>query len=482
MCHNIGVTLSEIDISGAIKRAKEITASDKKLSSSVRAVIELLVLIVELLVLRRNVNSRNSSTPPSQDPHRERGRKVRGERKRKPGGQPGHKGGTISRIENPDKVELLSVDRRKLPRGHEYKRVQDDVRQVIDIEIKRKVTEYRAEVLEDERGRQYRAEFPQGVTRPVQYGASVKAEAVYLSVYQLLPNHRVQDFFRDQAGIELSVGTLQNFRREAYERLEQFEKVARNNLREATIAHFDETGININGKLAWLHSASNDEWTLYGAHEQRGREGIDALGVLPYFSGIACHDHWKAYFNYTECLHVLCNSHHTRELTGIIENEGHRWAQEMRDLLQRIYAAVEKANGRLSSRSQAAFRKQYRQIIARGKRECPAAPKISGKRGRTKQSKPRNLLDRLEEFEDETLRFITNPIIPFTNNLAERDIRMTKLQQKISGCFKSLQTAQVFFRARSFLSTSVKRGLSATEALTGLFNGKIPEFIQPQAP
>jgi transposase len=470
------VTLSEIDVKGAIKRAKEMAASDKQLPSSVRSVIELLVLIVELLLVRLNVNSRNSSTPPSQDSHRKRGRTVRAERKRKPGGQPGHKGETIARIKDPDKVELLSVDRRMLPRGHQYRKVEEDVRQVIDIEIKRKVTEYRAEVLEDERGRQYRAAFPEGVTRPVQYGASVKTEAVYMSVYQLLPNHRVQDFFRDQAGIELSVGTLQNFRREAYERLEEFERTARNNLREATIVHFDETGININGKLSWLHSASNNEWTLYSPHEQRGKEGIDALGVLPYFSGIACHDHWKAYFNYKNCIHVLCNSHHTRELTGVIENEGHRWAQEMRDLLERIYIAVEKANGQLTSRSQAAFRKQYREILGRGKKECPAAPKISGKRGRTKQSKARNLLDRLEEFEDETLRFITSPIVPFTNNLAERDIRMTKLQQKISGCFKSLQTAQIFCRTRSFISTSVKRGLSATESLSALFSGTIPDF------
>jgi transposase len=457
-------------------------ASDKELASSVRSLIELLVLIVELLLNRLNVTSRNSSTPPSQDPHRERGRRVRAERKRKIGGQPGHKGETIARVENPDKVELLSVDRRRLPRGQDYRRVEDEVRQVIDIEIKRKVTEYRAEVLEDARGRRYRAEFPQGVSRPVQYGASVKMEAVYMSVYQLLPCQRVQDFFRDQAGIELSTGTLQNFRREAYARLEEFERIARINLQEATIAHFDETGININGKLAWLHSASNDQWTLYGAHGQRGKEGIDALGVLPYFSGIACHDHWKAYFNYKSCMHVLCNSHHTRELTGIIENEGHRWAQEMRDLLEQIYIAVKKANGQLSPRSQAAFRKQYREILARGKKECPVAPKISGKRGRTKQSKARNLLDRLDEFEDETLRFITNPIIPFTNNLAERDIRMTKLQQKISGCFKSLATAQIFCRTRSFLSTCIKRRLSATETLKGLFEGTLPDFVQPRAP
>jgi transposase len=305
----------------------------------------------------------------------------------------------------------------------------------------------------------------------------VKAEAVYLSVYQLLPSHRVQEFFRDQAGIELSVGTLHNFRQEAYERLQPFEEAAREHLQQAPIAHFDETGINIAGKLAWLHSASNHEWTLYGAHHQRGQEGIESLGVLPHFSGIACHDHWKPYFQY-DCVHVLCNAHHTRELNGVIENEGHSWADDMKRLLERTHAAVCKAGGNLSARSQSAFRAHYRRIIAKGEKECPKAKPIPNKRGRTKQSKARNLLDRLRDFEDETLRFITNPLVPFTNNRAERDIRMTKLQQKISGCFKSLETAQMFCRTRAFLSTCLKRKISATNALNALFNGALPDLVQ----
>lgn len=474
------MTLSEIDIGGALKRAKEMVASEKTVSATVRPVIELLVLIVELLVGRLNVNSRNSSVPPSQDPHRSRGRVARAEKqkKRKPGGQPGHRGETLTAVANPDLVEPLSIDRRTLPRGHEYRRVDDEVRQVIDIVIKRKVTEYRAEVLEDERGRRYRAEFPAGVSRPVQYGASVKAEAVYLSVYQLLPSHRVQEFFRDQAGIELSVGTLQNFRQEAYERLQPFEEVARANLQAAPIAHFDETGINIAGKLAWLHSASNHEWTLYGAHHKRGQEGIESLGIFPHFSGIACHDHWKPYFQY-DCIHVLCNAHHTRELNGVIENEGHTWADDMKRLLERTQAAVRKAGGALSARSQSAFSAHYRRIIAKGEKECPKAEPIPNKRGRTKQSKARNLLDRLRDFQDETLRFITNPLVPFTNNQAERDVRMTKLQQKISGCFKSIETAQIFCRTRGFLSTCIKRAISATDALKALFTGKLPDFVHP---
>lgn len=471
------VTLSEVDVSGALARAKAMAASDRSLPSSVRSVLELLVLIIELLLRRGNISSRNSSVPPSQDPYRKRGkcRVVSGERKRKPGGQSGHKGETIERVANPDQVEELAIDRRTLPRDHDYKRIEDEVRQVINISITRRVTEYRAEVVEDEHGRQYRAEFPEGVTRPVQYGATVKAEAVYLSGYQLLPLNRVQEFFRDQSGIELSGGTLHNFKKEAYERLAEFEKIARHELRIAPIGHFDETGVNIAGKLAWMHSASNGLWTLYGVHAKRGKEGIDALGVLPSFSGIACHDHWNPYFQY-ECLHALCNAHHTRELNGVIENEGHTWANDMKRLMERIHAAVAAAGGALSSKAQAAYRRHYREILDRGEKECPRNKSDPHRRGRTRQSKPTNLLDRLRDYEEETLRFISNPIVPFSNNQAERDIRMTKLQQKTSGCFRSIEGAAIFARIRSYLSTCQKHGLAATAALATLFDGKLPRF------
>ena len=483
MCHKRRVTLSDADINGALQRAKELASGDKALSASVRAVLGLLVLIIELLLQRVKVNSHNSSVPPSQDPYRKaRGRKVAGAvKRRKPGGQAGHKGETIERIANPDQIEVLTIDRRTLPRGHEYTRVDDEVRQVINLSITRNVTEYRAEVVEDENGKQYRAEFPAGIIRPVQYGASVKAEAVYLSSYQLLPLNRVHDFFRDQAGIEISEGTLHNFRQDAYQRLEKFEEIARRRLIGAPIAHFDETGVNIAGKLAWLHSASSDKWTLYGVHGKRGQEGIDSLGVLPLFSGIACHDHWKPYFSY-DCIHALCNAHHARELNGVIDNEGYAWAHKMKKLIERIHAAVNEAGGSLTPRAQNAFRKQYREILAKGEKECPSNKGIPHRRGRTKQSKPRNLLDRLRNFEDETLRFITSPIVPFSNNQAERDIRMTKLQQKTSGCFRPVQGAEIFARVRSYLSTCIKHGIPATGALTSLFNDTLPDFFHESDP
>ena len=477
-------TLSGLDVSGTLQRAKAMAASDESLPATVRTLLELLVVIIELLMRRVGMNSSNSNVPPSQDRYwRRRGPKgkVTAAQRRKPGGQSGHKGDTIKPVSNPDQIEHLTIDRRTLPRGHEYMPVDDEVRQVIDILVTRVVTEYRAEVLEDENGKQYVAAFPDGVTRPVQYGASVKAQAVYLSAYQLLPFNRVQDFFRDQAGLEISTGTIHNFRREAYKRLEDFERIARSYLIAAPVAHFDETGINIGGKLSWLHSASDAEWTLYGAHANRGREGIDALGVLPEFSGIACHDHWKPYFAY-DCIHALCNAHHEREINGVIENEGHAWARRMQNLIERIYVAVNEAGGVLSANTQTALRKEYRRILAQGEKECPSSQAIPGRRGRVKQTKARNLLERLRDFEDETLRFITNPIVPFTNNQAERDVRMTKLQQKVSGCFRSLDGARIFARVRGYISTCIKHGMSATDALTTLFNGTLPDFARKASP
>jgi transposase len=297
-----------------------------------------------------------------------------------------------------------------------------------------------------------------------------------MSAYQLIPLKRVQEYFRDRAQIELSTGTIHNMRKSCYEKLEQFETLARNNLSQANIVHFDETGVNVNGKNYWLHNASNDQWTLHIVHKRRGTEGIEALGVLPSFEGIACHDHWKPYFQYKHCLHVLCNAHHQRELDGAAENEQQAWATAMKQLLERINTAVNNANGNLPKAKQSAFRREYRKIIAQGLLECPQAIKEEGKRGKAKQTKSRNLLERLRDYEKETLRFITNPIVPYTNNQAERDVRMAKVHQKISGCFRSIEGAQIHCRIRSFISTAVKQGLTPSQALSQLFSNAPPEF------
>jgi transposase len=472
------MTVGKIDITKALKNVKTLMEQDKSASPQLRAMMELLVVIINLLLGKLGLNSKNSSTPPSKDPKRPRGskRKTKGE-KRKPGGQFGHKGTNLQKVATPDRVETIEIDRRTIPAG-KYTPIGFESRQVINIKISSEVTEYRAEILQDENGNQFVAEFPTGVTRPVQYGESVKAQAVYMSQQQLLPYDRIRDYFADQCRIPLSAGSVFNFNKEAYSLLETFENITKRQMIIQGLLNADETGINVNGKLIWLHSAGNDQWTLFYPHEKRGSEAMIAMGVLQHFRGVLCHDHWKPYFQF-KCLHALCNAHHLRELERALEQDHQKWAKDMQELLLEINEAVDKANGFLPDEAAGEFRNRYRNILAVGDCECPQPnPTLSkGKRGRVARSKSRNLLERLRDFEVETLRFMTDKLVPFTNNQSENDIRMTKVQQKISGCFRSLDGAKIFCRIRSYLSTCRKQGVAPTEALSLLFAGKLPDFI-----
>ena len=468
------MTVENIDVSGTLERVKKQLEEDREISETTRSLIEVLVLIVTLLVNRLGLNSRNSSKPPSADLNR---KKVpRNGNKKAQGGQKGHKGSTLVKVDDPDIIEELSIDQRTLPKG-EYKKAGYETRQVFDIQISRTVTEYRAEVLEDETGNRFVAEFPAGITQSAQYGAGVKAHAVYMSQFQLLPYGRITDYFAEQMGFPLSSGTLFNFNQCAYDSLEGFEALAKQKLIDSTRAHADETGMNVGGKRLWLHCFSNDQWTMLFPHEKRGSDAMEALGILPNFGGTLCHDHWKPYYKY-DCDHALCNAHHIRELTCAFEQYGQQWAMAMQDLLEEINVKTIAAGGALNPQQQEAYRLKYRTLITEADAECPPPKdeRKKGQRGRIKKSKPRNLLERLRDYEADTLRFMTSGEIPFTNNQGERDIRMTKVQQKISGCFRSMNGAQIFCRVRSYLSTCKKHGISATTALALLFEGKLPDF------
>nr|WP_268245056.1 IS66 family transposase [Saccharospirillum salsuginis] len=288
---------------------------------------------------KSGMNSRNSSIPPSQDQNRPRARKSSA--KRKAGGQPGRKGITLSTVDNPDQIDTLKLDRRTLPRGN-WRVVGHECRQVIDLKIHRHVIEYRAQILKNEHGQRRVAEFPDGVTRPVQYGSTVKAHAVYLSMFQLLPYERIQSMFTDQYGIPLSAGSLVNFNRDACSRLAPFEGLAREWLTAEPLLHADETGLNVDGKRQWLHVLSAPKCTLFSLSPKRGTEAMNAMGVLPVYKRTLVHDHWKPYYTYA-CLHALCNAHHLRELTYAHEEDGQRWAKNMHTLLLELRDAVERA-------------------------------------------------------------------------------------------------------------------------------------------
>jgi len=456
--------------------------AEKDLSPAVKAMMTMLLLIVRLLMNQLGINSSNSSIPPSKDQNRKRGSKKPGGAK-KPGGQPGHVGSRLNPVPNPDAIEYLKLDKRSLPREHVYTEAGYEARQVFDIEIKRLVTEYRAQVLEDETGKRYVAAFPRHVTTDVQYGLQVKAHAVYMSQYQLLPYERIQDYFAEQMHLPLSAGSLFNFNKAAYDLLAAFEGIAKKNLVASALLHVDETGININKKRWWLHVACNGLWTHFYPHQKRGSLATKEIGILPLFEGILCHDHWKPYYIFKACLHSLCNAHHVRELTRAFEQDNQKWAEVLIALLLKIKEEVDQSDtGMLPPLLCEGYLRQYLEILEKGKEECPLLPPTEKpKRGRAPKSKSRNLLDRLIYYHEDVLRFMSNPIVPFTNNPGENELRMTKVQQKISGCFRSEDGALIFCRVRGYLSTCRKHGLNMTEALTLLFQGEMPGFVYQTA-
>lgn len=473
------MTIDKISINKALDDARKLMESSSSISAEARVVLNILIVIITLLMSRLKLNSSNSSIPPSKDPNRKKKEKKTSVKKQ--GGQKGHLGSNLKPIENPDKFQFLDIDMRTLPAGN-YNEVGREKRQVFDIEISRIVTEFQAQILEDEKGNRHVASFPDGVTRPAQYGNGFKAQSVYMSAFQLIPFDRVRDYFRDQCSVPVSTGSLVNFNQRAFESLEEFENICRAQLISSSHAHADETGVNVGGKLLWLHSMSNPRWTLYYPHLKRGSEAMNDMGILPKFSGTLCHDHWKPYFKF-DCLHALCNAHHLRELEHASEVAKQKWAGRMQKLLLEIKKAVdESADGVLSDLDQGKYIKRYRALLKKAEQECPSAkppPKnAKKKRGRVKQSKERNLLDRLIAYEDETLRFMTDPQVQFTNNLGENDIRMTKVKLKISGCFRSMDGAKVFCRIRSYLSTCRKNDVLPSKALNMLFEGKMPDFVQ----
>jgi transposase len=462
----------KVVVGQAIQAATNIIETDSSISPGVKSALTTLVNVVHLLSNQLGLNSSNSSKPPSSDPNRARKTRTTKGKRLKPGGQKGHSGSRLEQVENPTVVEEILIDRRTLPSG-KWKSAGFDKRQVFDIEVSFNVTEYQAEVLENELGEFYVAEFPDGVTEPAQYGNGVKATSVYLSQFQLIPQARVQDLLKTQYGLQLTKGSVNNFNILAARTLHEwnFKDWLRDQLVLSPVLHADETGTNINGDRYWIHCLCNESLTYFHVDPKRGQDAMERMGVLAKFGGQLVHDHWKPYFLYL-CTHVLCNAHHLRELERAIDQDSQKWAKRMKALLEEINALVNESGGKLSKKKIKQFETKYRSILKAADKECPENKKQRA------QSKSRNLIERLIAFEEETLRFMVEEQTPFTNNQGERDLRMNKVQQKISGCFRTERGAEDFCLIRSYLSTCRKRGVHPMEALRALFSGAKPKFMK----
>jgi transposase len=423
-------------------------------------------------------DSHTSSKPPSSDGYAKRVNKQRKRSERNPGGQRGHEGNTLRMVENPDKVVVHRVERcRRCGRSLRAKSVvKYDRRQVFEIPaLKVEVTEHRAEIKACDRcGKVSVADFPKDITHKAQYGERLKAYAVYIKNYGLLSYERAAELFEDLFSVPLSAGTLVTVDRNCAERLEEVEQRIKKNVLDSPVVHFDETGMRVEGKLQWLHVASTKELTYYAAHEKRGKDAADEICLLPQYRGRAVHDGWKSYFNYG-CEHALCNAHHVRELRFIFEQYEQKWAREMKELLLEIKENRDKTKrGRFDPETIRRYEKEYRKIVAAGVRANPPPVHHSGggKRGRKKKSDALNLLERLKQYERETLAFMYDFSVPFDNNQGERDIRMMKVQQKISGTFRSSEGARTFCRIRSYISTVKKQGMNVISAIHDAFSEK----------
>jgi transposase len=444
-------------------------------------IAELEAVVAELRA-QLDQNSRNSSRPPSSEgyakPSADKNRSLRRRSGRRPGGQPGHDGHHLERREDPDRAVLHRVevcdccgrDLTATPIVESQSRQVFDLPELPGLEcVAHWIQKRRCEC-----GHLASSSFPDGVTAPVCYGPRIRALGIYLVSYQHLPYERAAEILCDWAHAPISVGTLQTFVAQGAAGLERFLEQIRSQLAGAEVAHFDETGGRIDGRLSWIHSASTETLTLLTAHRKRGVEAMNDAGVLPAFRGVAVHDGWAPYRNFEDALHALCGAHHLRELTGA-EEQGQAWALGMSCLLLDTKDAVEqaKADGRkrLSTKTLAQLHSSYRELIALGYEENPDLDG-QGHGRRPKRTKAQNLLLRLDEREQEVLRFASDFRVPFDNNLSERDLRMIKLQQKISGCWRTTQGAERFLAIRSYLSTARKQGQRPIDVLAALAAGQ----------
>jgi transposase len=421
-----------------------------------------------------NKNSQNSHKPPSSDGYRRNIQTSTPKDKKRPtGGQSGHPGTTLRKSLIVDHIVNHPVDTCiGCGSSLEHVAVQDvRTRQVFDLPmVKMEITEHRSEVKQCPCCHTQTAGiFPPEVTKATQYGSTLKSIVLYMMQHQLVPFERTTEFLQDLFGCTLSEGTLKNWTAEAYNRLRQAEAQIKEQLQQAPILHVDETGMFCEKKLHWIHSASTERYTHYGIHSKRGKEAMDEIGILPDATGRIIHDFWESYARYDHLTHAYCNAHIVRELRSVHQDYHQAWAQKLIDLLYHIKEKIETKSISKNFVTRSVHR--YDALLQSGSRLNRPNRASPHKRGRVKQSKPRNLLKRLRDHRDEVLAFLFDPTVPFTNNLAERDLRMVKVKHKISGTFRSHLGALCYCRIRGYISTMKKQDINILSALSSVFVG-----------
>jgi transposase-like protein len=464
--------------------AERLTHLEAEVAQLRDQVVRLLAENAELRA-RLGKDSHNSSKPPSSDGLKRRPplmRSLRQKTGKKAGGQLGHPGETLHLVATPDAVEehrppVCAACQEPLDAA--LAGVCVEQRQVHELPVARLVvTDHRAlRVRCPACQHETVGTFPTEAPSRAQYGPAVRGLAVYLVTQQFIPYERTCDLLADLYGVTLSAGTLATWVQQSAGALTSFERDLKAALRHAPLLHSDETGVRLAGATAWAHVTSTATLTHYAIHAKRGHAATDAIGILPDYPGVSVHDGWKPYQTYTRARHALCNVHHLRELTSVAEDTRQPWARQMKTLLLEMNAATAAARDQgacqVPAPIQRALRARYQALLAQGLAANPPPERRPHHRGRPKQSTARNLLERVLVLHAQVLAFLDDLTIPFDNNQAERDVRMFKVQQKVSGGFRSQEGADAFARLRSYVSTLRKQGGRLLDALRSTFAGPL---------
>lgn len=423
-------------------------------------------------------NSTNSSKPPSKDGYN-KPKSLREKSEKKRGGQFGHEGHGLKIESEADKIiehkaEVCSKCGMKL---NGLASVCADVRNVIDFEVIVKIIRHKQmRTVCSNCGRANDGKMPDEATRSACYGSGLRAFSALMSNYACVSMGKIKTIFSEVFDIKLSVGTIANINKDYSKKSEPILKEIKSEIRKSAVINSDETGINNNGANWWLHTASTPELTYMTAHPKRGKEGIDDNGVLIGYTGTAVHDCMGAYYKYQDCIHALCNAHLLRELEWVCDYTSQSWAAKMQDLLLKMKAVKEKYietdKTELSCYYSRKFAGEYTEIIELAKSEVPFDPNSR------KQHKSYNLFKRFCQRQDEITRFVNDFDVPFDNNQAERDIRITKIKEKSAGCFRSDDGVTGFAKISSVIGTAVKQGKSVFNTLVNIASGNYERLLR----
>lgn len=454
----------------------EIIAQLREENASLKLLLEAALLRISDLEGQLKLDSTNSGKPPSSDGLKKKPafpRKKGGRR----GGKPGHEGKTLKMVDKADFEKVHAPESGTCECGKSLSDVEllvgEEKRQVFDLPPQLlQVTEHRlGSKCCPGCGKIHQGRFPDQVDAPAQYGPRVRALISLLNVEQSLPVGRISELFCSLTGYGLNQNTIVSAVNRMGEDLAVDTELIKEKILEASMAHADESGARINGKLHWFHDLVTESHTYFFVHAKRGREALDSTdSITDQFSGTLIHDCWSSYFNLDCSDHGLCGAHLLRELKNLSDNHQRQWASNMHDLLMYAYKFSDNGRSTLSSKKLKLVRRRYAEILAAA--DAAEPPPIINKKGKPKKSKGRNLMDRLAKYESYVLNFAMVEGIPFTNNLAERDIRPLKIKLKVSGCFRTLQGAKTYARIKGFCSTVKKNGLSVYEQLLAAIDGR----------